>query len=183
MQFQFYCPGGHLLSGEPEQSGQLCHCPICGTAFIIPPAPGMAISHAPEQQPGQILPDQPVASGPDEASTVGEAPAQQVHTEGEPVVDATVEDAPEQIVHIPCPNGHELETPMEMIGQDVMCPHCQAQFQLRYEDSIECKEQRREELEHREHLWGKRALQWAIIAAALIVLGLLGLIVVKMMDK
>jgi hypothetical protein len=49
--------------------------------------------------------------------------------------------------HIPCPKGHELEVPEEMLGQDAMCPHCSVQFHLRERDSVEYKRQKQQELE------------------------------------
>src|SRR5436190_10096813 len=36
MSFQFQCPQGHLLEGDPSQAGQTCNCPTCGMLFIIP---------------------------------------------------------------------------------------------------------------------------------------------------
>lgn len=89
------------------------------------------------------------------------------------------EEDPDRIVHILCPNGHELETPMSMVDSDAMCPHCQVQFRLRYEDSLEYKEQKAQEREHREAAFGRKALQWAIVTAALVVIGLLVMIVVS----
>ena len=41
------------------------------------------------------------------------------------------------LLHIPCPNGHELETPLDMIGQRAMCPHCGVEFRLKREKSVE----------------------------------------------
>ena len=38
MAFPFYCPQGHLLQGEPEQAGQPCQCPQCGSTFLVPQA-------------------------------------------------------------------------------------------------------------------------------------------------
>lgn len=182
MPFQFYCPQGHLLSGEPAQSGQTCQCPICQMMFIIPQAPGMPQPGPqpyadPNQFPAQFSPA-PVESP--QATVVGEMTSE---TAEAPAEEAPAEPAEEELIHIPCPNGHELETPKDMVGQDVMCPHCEVQFRLKFEDSIEYKEKRRKEHEHREHIWGKRALQWAIVAAVLVVLSLVGMIVFKLMDK
>ncbi len=43
----------------------------------------------------------------------------------------------ETLLHIPCPNGHELDVPLDMLGAWVMCPHCQAEFRPRREKSVE----------------------------------------------
>ncbi len=37
MSFQFCCPQGHVLQGDPSQIGQLFQCPMCGSSFLIPP--------------------------------------------------------------------------------------------------------------------------------------------------
>src|SRR5690349_1780314 len=42
-----------------------------------------------------------------------------------------------ELLHIPCPNGHELEVPPDMIDTEVLCPQCNVQFRLRAKDSIE----------------------------------------------
>ena len=39
MNFQFYCPQGHLLQADSASAGSIISCPICGTQFIIPAAP------------------------------------------------------------------------------------------------------------------------------------------------
>jgi hypothetical protein len=78
------------------------------------------------------------------------------------------------IVHIPCPNGHELETPVEMLGQDVLCPHCGAQFHLRREDSREAHEERERREQRRAEAW----FRWSIAAAVIVGLGLGAMIVI-----
>lgn len=79
-------------------------------------------------------------------------------------------------LHIPCPNGHELETPYDMLGQEVLCPHCNAQFLLRMEDSREHHEKMEKHFEERGKFW----FNWAIAAAVLIGGGLLILLLVAM---
>jgi len=86
-------------------------------------------------------------------------------------------DAEPKLLHIPCPAGHELETPPEMVGQDVLCPYCGVQFNLRYKDSTEYKAERAAELERKELKAGKLWFQWAIIAAVIVVGSLIGMIV------
>jgi hypothetical protein len=80
------------------------------------------------------------------------------------------------VVHIPCPNGHELETPVEMLGEEVLCPHCGVQFKLRNEDSKEYHVLQ-ENLEHRRaQFW----LNWAIAASVVVGLGLLTMLIMMM---
>ena len=88
-----------------------------------------------------------------------------------------------ELLHIPCPNGHELETPLEMLDQEVLCPQCNAQFRLRRKDSVEYKKQKELEehiqLEKIGGLW----LTWAIVAVVVVVLGLIGLIVASNLNQ
>jgi len=81
------------------------------------------------------------------------------------------------LLHIPCPECQEvLETPVEMLDQDVMCPHCQAQFQLRRSNSIEYKRKQQQKQEMRERKAGKAWFNWAIVVVVLVVIFLLILI-------
>jgi hypothetical protein len=85
-------------------------------------------------------------------------------------------DLASSVVHIPCPNGHELETPLDMIGEQVMCPHCRARFVLREEDSVEYRI-REENLEQRRaRFW----LTWAITAAVLVGIFMLTMFIMAM---
>ena len=80
--------------------------------------------------------------------------------------------ATEEVLHIPCPNGHELETPVEMIGQRARCPQCGVEFKLRREKSTEYHA-------HQEVLDRRRARFWfqlSIMAATFVTLILLVLI-------
>jgi hypothetical protein len=86
----------------------------------------------------------------------------------------------ETLLHIPCPNGHELEVPSEMLEQEALCPTCQVQFRLRAKDSVEHKRRQQEAYERRQHKLGQAWLNWSVGIAVVVVLGLLALIVVKM---
>jgi hypothetical protein len=172
MTFQFLCPQGHLLQGEEAHMGMQCQCPQCGVAFIIPtierqqqtpaaqsaaPAPQIDLAPIPDDD----LPDRPAAVAGLEGLDVGELDTGEL---GAAAVGET-------LLHIPCPNGHELEVPLDMIGQRAMCPHCQAEFRLRREKSIEY-------LRQQEALDRKRAEFWfklAIVAACVV-----GLVLVVM---
>lgn len=144
MGFQFQCPQGHLLEGDESQAGQQCHCPSCGMLFIIP------------------APIAPTAADAAVPNFAGEASAPSPVAETEPA-----------LLHIPCPNGHELEVPPEMLEQDVLCPHCQTQFRLRSKDSVEHRRKRELEMERREYQRGQAWLNWAIAFAVIVVLGLI----------
>ena len=174
MAFQFLCPQGHLLQGEPSQTGQKCKCPYCQTEFLAP-APG----DAPRQETAADQPDRTPAEPAE--------PSQQP-SEGFPGIDvggraaAQVEEVPDfaapaaeqqGLLHIVCPNGHVLETPRDMLGNDAMCPFCEAQFRLRFEDSQEHRREKAEQLERREQKLGTAWMNWAIAAAVVVVLGVI----------
>ncbi len=82
------------------------------------------------------------------------------------------------LLHIPCPQCKKmLETPVEMLDQEVLCPHCQAQFQLRRRDSVEFKRKKQQEAEIKEFKAGRTWLNLAIVAVVLVVLFLGALLV------
>jgi hypothetical protein len=87
-------------------------------------------------------------------------------------------EQPPELLHIPCPQGHELEVPPEMLNQDVLCPHCGTQFRLRAKDSVEHKRKREEEEEKRIAKAGKLWFNWAIALAVVIVLFLIVLMII-----
>lgn len=187
MAFQFTCPQGHLLEGDPAHVGMQSQCPMCGVMFIIPTPPGMEpqVQAAPDPEPaiGPFVPGPMNFTPPaDPAPAAQDQPA--VSALPAPTEEpAAPKEDPDRIVHILCPNNHELETPMSMVGTDAMCPHCETPFRLRYEDSREYREQKQKEREHREAVFSKKALNFAIIAAVLILGSLLGLMVLSAMNK
>jgi len=104
-------------------------------------------------------------------SPIAPAPAPQ------PSDPVALESKEPELLHIPCPDCQEmLETPVEMLDQDVMCPHCQAQFQLRRQNSLEYKKKQQQQREMREHKASKAWFNWAIVVAVLVVMFLLFLI-------
>jgi hypothetical protein len=179
MTFQFLCPQGHLLQGDEAHMGMQCQCPQCGTAFIIPtveqparsevddliaPVPGIDLEPAghfealDEPVGGDTeIPDQAPSAADSETFAVGE-----------------LGSAAETLLHIPCPNGHELETPLDMIGQRVMCPHCRAEFRLRREKSVEF-------LHQQEMIDRRRAKFW--FQLAVVVGTFVGVVLVAMVVK
>jgi hypothetical protein len=82
-----------------------------------------------------------------------------------------------QIWHIPCPQGHILETPDEMLDQEVLCPYCETQFVLKHAKSIEAIQKRERELEIRDARRGEMWLKWSIGIAVFVLLGLIILII------
>lgn len=183
MAFQFQCPQcANVLQAEEFQAGQQSYCPLCGAMFLIP-APYVAPAAPP---PGS----QPAYGGPAAPGFPAVGPAPAPHAAEFPVVGprpeghAPAPPAPKfelrepDLLHIPCPECKKvLETPVEMLDQDVLCPYCQAQFQLRRRDSVEFKRKKKEEAEIKEFQAGKMWLNLAIVAVVLVVLFLGTLIV------
>jgi hypothetical protein len=139
------------------------------------PYAGVPAPESPFPQVGGLpqfhLPGQETAA-PGFEPAGGDAP--QISTGAEPV-----EDDANRVVRILCPNDHELHTPMDMVGTDAMCPQCGVQFRLRYEDSIEYKEQRKAAQQRREQKFAKTALNWAIVASVVIALAIIVMIALR----
>ncbi|MDO4584830.1 MAG: hypothetical protein Q4D62_12085 [Planctomycetia bacterium] len=200
MNFQFYCPQGHLLQGDTAHSGSVIACPICGTQFIIPtppPAAAPVVSPVtppvpPAENPFTFSSSSAKSSPPNLNELLGGDSAPEKPEEEEKVEMATpfdfnkekpAEEKPisfvpksaheRSILHIPCPHGHLLEVPREMLGEDVMCPHCKAQYKLLLENSVEFRKEQLEKTALEEAKLAKQWLQWAIIASVLVVLFLL----------
>ena len=205
MAFRFLCPQGHELQGDESQAGQQCKCPYCESLFVVPqplapapmepaepeptpppgmfgdaapptPAPGGAPDFSWAEQPAPGYEQQP---GPEPQDQAGGFPGIQVGPDAGPGGPSIAElPGGAQIVHILCPSGHELETPREMLGQDALCPYCQVQFRLRFEDSIEYRRQVEEERELREMKSGKAWMHWSIAAAVVVIFGIILMIVI-----
>lgn len=118
------------------------------------------------------------SEGAREVLSASETPEAEVRDTERPSIPAVQPTAaPPALFHIPCPQGHVLEVPQEMLGTDAMCPFCRSVFRLSYESSQEyrAKLQRERELAER-----REAVFWlrlAIAAAVLVLIGLIALIV------
>ncbi len=188
MAFQFLCPQGHLLQGDESQAGQQCKCPYCETVFIVPPpaapaGPDPSIQSQPgagftqtgyEQQPAYEEPAAEQFPGIQSAPEFGSS----TNPDDPPPQFDVPNSSQQEILHIPCPAGHELETPRDMLGQDALCPYCEAQFQLRLEDSVEYRKEHEEAQMRRDLQLGKSWMYWSIGAAVAVVMGVIVLIVV-----
>ncbi len=229
MAFQFLCPQGHMLQGEPTQAGQQCKCPYCQTEFLVPapavspqaaalpgtvPQIGMPSAAAPQAAvppaaappaaalPAALPPDAPAAplyAAPKYEMPVAPAPAapgiegaaegafpgirtgadfgDRVSEDSVPQDVAaqfgTVHAEQQSVLHIPCPKGHVLETPRDMLGQDAMCPFCQRQFRLDFHNSREYRAEKEDRRERREQKLGQAWMRWSIAAAVVVVLGVI----------
>jgi hypothetical protein len=147
---------------------------MCGMAFIIPAplAPAPVEITAGGWSPGMPNPDKPASDFPQPGGGFPQVgPGFQSQMPG-------VEQAP-PLLHIPCPNGHELEVPPEMLDEDVLCPHCGAQFKLREKNSVEFKRKQQEEEEKKFAKSGKLWFNWAIVFAFAIVIFLVALMAIR----
>ncbi len=178
MSFQFQCPQGHLLEGDPSQAGQAVHCPTCGMLFLIP-AP-LAAAPQPQQNfgptfgpPGEPAPSRFAHLG---AATSDASASDTAVAPPAPAMETPEPPAEPELLHIPCPKGHLLETPLEMLDQEVLCPTCNAQFKLRKKDSVEFKRKKEETERIKEIKTGSLWLNIAIVAAVLVGLLVVGLI-------
>jgi len=82
-----------------------------------------------------------------------------------------------ELLHIPCPQCQKvLETPVEMLHQDVVCPHCQAPFSLHLRDSIEYKKKKERQQRVKERRMNYGWLIGGIAVVALVVIFLVCLI-------
>lgn len=187
---QFFCPLGHLLECSASQICQRSRCPTCGAEFVVPQVvatPNERSRQATEQQSPELPAIGPGFSlGP---AHVGKS-RQALETEAplirrpsavfasETATAASVDE--ERLVHIPCPAGHELETPFSMIGKDVMCPICQAEFRLHYNRSREHRTEQQQERVRREQKVGRTWMTWSLVAAALVLCGFALMIAISM---
>jgi len=169
-------------SAPPSPQAPSFQPPGVETPSFPPPGPAVPAFPPPETPA--------VAVGPPPSQPQVETPASDfpgIRTEPEPGRGGGEADVPTRfeppgaaqlpIVHVVCPNGHQLETPREMLDQEALCPFCQAQFRLRLEDSVEYREEQALERARREARAGQLWLRWAIAAAVVVVLGLILLIV------
>lgn len=79
-----------------------------------------------------------------------------------------------RLLHVRCPQGHRLEAPCTLDGQDVVCPYCSERFPFSYEnsDEFEADRQRVPEADERTHSTGRATWrEWALIALIMASLG------------
>jgi hypothetical protein len=76
----------------------------------------------------------------------------------------------ETLLHIPCPNGHELEVPLDMLGQRALCPQCNVEFRLRREKSVEYIRQQEVLDRRRADFWFRLAIIAACVVGVVLVI-------------
>lgn len=204
MAFQFLCPQGHLLQADASQMGRTINCPTCGVLFVVPTVSASPSVQTVTQVPPVMPPAAPesFAAEPEVDDPLNlnlrkrssrrfalldevpvEEPSQQ---EAFPDVASGTQsafdpvDSGPRLVHIDCPQGHELITPMDTMGQEVLCPHCGEQFHLRYEKTREYKAKHFWKEEARQQKLGQKWLMWAVIAGVLVLGMLAGMMIYSM---
>ena len=185
MVFQFKCPQGHTLQGNESDVGQQSQCPTCGEAFLIPSPLGQSgmgfVEPTVQDQAAirdQIVIEEEVAAETEIDVSVKDPDVPAVADIVNPVIDA-----PPELLHIDCPNGHELEVPREMLDQDALCPKCDVQFRLRETDSVEYQRKKQVEMETRERRVGNAWLNWTIALGIIVVLFFVALWAMTVMSK
>jgi len=138
-----------------------------GAAPEATPGPASAA----QQQPAPPVREQP--SGGGFPGTQADSAGAGAPSAGEVPQFGSVTAEQQSLLHIPCPKGHILETPHDMLGQDAMCPFCQTQFRLRLEASIEHRKERDDNRNRREQKLGKAWLNWAIVIGVLVALAVI----------
>ena len=189
--FQFQCPQcAQILQADPQQAGQESQCPLCQALFVIPvpvkpPVPGNSASPvwSPEMPVVQASPRRPLGRRRRGRKTAAVAPPHQlpqgagpVPAEPAPISKPAETIFPQEpvLLHIPCPQCKQvLETPPEMLDQEVLCPQCATQFRLLRRNSQEARRQREREQKLREQRASKMWFNWAVIAVVCLILFLL----------
>lgn len=82
-----------------------------------------------------------------------------------------------RILHIPCPRGHELQTPEEMLDQEALCPYCRTQFRLQYKNSVEYRREKERAEEERQARVNRLAIKLSIWGTVLVLLFVIVLVV------
>ncbi len=186
MTFQFRCPNGHLLEAEDHDIGQVVHCPVCATAMTIPPNPAAPPVAAPVS-PAYVAPEA-VYDEPEEVEAFPDVTGEDELAESEFQVDTGDEsrddsDAPnfdgemenKDELHIACPNGHVLVVTRDLLQEEAICPHCNAEFELLERNSVEAKQKRAIQAERRAEKAELVFLYWGIGVAVLVVGAIIGL--------
>jgi len=165
-------PGAYPGQGFPGQGG------YSGPGY---PGQGMPGPGFPGQQGGGFPQQQPDFGPPNFGGGDRFAGLQAAAPGGYEAIEP--EAAPEpRIFRILCPKGHELQTPEDMLGTQALCPYCNTQMELRYEDSVEYKKQK--ELEQRildeqaGRFWMKMAI-WGSIVVGAVFIGLIALMFMR----
>jgi hypothetical protein len=180
--FQFQCPRGHLLEADQSQIGTRLRCPKCKILLLVPPmvaAPPVSGPPTKSAEP-TLSDDEPTIEMGALKKDSEPLPQIQIDVMSKPRPkpadpEAVRSLAEPELWHIPCPKGHLLETPREMLGQEAECPFCHARFRLRREKSVEHQRRKAEDEAIRESRLGTAWLRRAIVAAVLVVLALVGL--------
>ena len=142
---------GPSVAEGPRAVCPICRTPAQGGLFRAPPPPVAAAAQA------------PAAPRPQAA----------------PPIDGSAEPSEPKAYRINCPNGHPLKVRAAMLGQQAVCPKCNAVFVLQVEDSREYKKEQERLQDHRDAKMAQQWLRRAIWAAVFIVASLIGMIVLS----
>jgi len=91
-------------------------------------------------------------------------------TKRKAVTDAppvTIPEGRPRLLHVKCPQGHRLEAPCVLDGQDVVCPYCSSRFPFAYSESDEFRQERRRASNPSNQSAGHQRVrwqEWAVVA-------------------
>jgi len=78
----------------------------------------------------------------------------QAEQDGNDTSDFESENAHQDEMRIPCPNGHILNVTRDMLDEEAICPFCEEQFKLKERNSLEAIEKREDKQEQMFLYWG-----------------------------
>lgn len=99
-----------------------------------------------------------------------------------PKAAAPAEPPAPRVFHIPCPRGHDLETPEEMLGQEALCPICNTQFRLLVENSKEHRQAALEAHRKRQAKSNRRLIYASIAAGVIVVIMIVAMVLITVLN-
>jgi hypothetical protein len=84
---------------------------------------------------------------------------------------------PDELLHIFCPTGHRLKISRNLLGKEAVCPACKQRFLVRLGNTREFQRQKAKRRASEEGRMARIWLSIAIVAAVLVVAGMIMLIV------
>jgi hypothetical protein len=97
----------------------------------------------------------------------------QTEQDGNDTPDFESENANQDELRIPCPNGHILHATRDMLDEEAICPFCEEQFELKERNSLEAIEKREVLSEKRQEKQERIFLYWGI---GIMVIGIISVI-------
>jgi len=107
-------------------------------------------------------------------TTMAAATNEQAVTDSPPV---TIPEGRPRLLHVKCPQGHRLEAPCVLDGQDVVCPYCGERFPFAYSESDEFQQEDRRASKTPNQPTGHGGVRWQEWAVVALVMAGVGVVV------